>query len=62
MYYVVKKDDDLSNYHYVFVGELALNKAKESACNLKAFLMHDYEVIKVETVWTTETLEEEMKG
>ena len=62
MYYVVKKDTDLSDYHYIFSGENAFKKAKVSAEKLKFCFGHDYNVIKVETVWTTLTLDEAMRG
>jgi hypothetical protein len=62
MYYVVRKEEDISSYHYIFIGEDAYKKAKASAKNLKHYLGHDYDVIKVETVWTTQTLDEAMRG
>ena len=61
LYYVVKKNDDLSNYHYIFSGEHAFKKAKTCAENLKLNFGHQYEVIKVETVWHTQTLAEIME-
>ncbi len=60
MYYVLKMGDDLSSYHYVFTGDLAFKKAKQCAINLKETYGH-YEVVKVETVWHTQTLAEIME-
>ena len=61
MYYVVRKDEDISYYHYIFIGEDAYKKAKASAENLKFYFCHNYDVIKVETVYTTQTLTEAME-
>ena len=55
MYYVTKKGEGLLNYHSRFDRQ---DKAREYAESLKATYGHNYDVIKVETVWTTQTLEE----
>lgn len=55
MYYVTKEGEGLLNYHARFDRQ---NRAREYAKNLKAIHGHNYDVIKVETVWTTQTLEE----
>jgi hypothetical protein len=55
MYYVVRTDKDLSCYHYIFEKFL---DAKDSCINLKNMFGYQYKVVKVETVWTTQTLAE----
>jgi len=58
MYYVMRAGDTLDNYHYIFSGEDAQIKAMKAALNLKHMYGHQYEVVKVETVWHTQTLAE----
>lgn len=58
MYYVTKNGEGLLNYHSRFND---LSKAREYAENLKATYGHNYDVIRVETVWTTQTLDEAMR-
>lgn len=53
MFYVVRKGEGLDMYHYAFHN---LKDAKESAENLKKTLGHQYDVIEVKSVWTTQTL------
>ena len=55
MYYVVRKDQSLDQYHTRYHRQQEARKYAES---LKATYGHDYDVIKVETVWTTQTLAE----
>lgn len=59
MYYVCRKGDGIQNYHASFHEETT---ARNYAENLKALYGHNYDVIKVATVWTTQTLEEAMRG
>jgi len=59
MYYIVKKGEDLDKY--IETWEL-LGRAKQKADMLKSLFGHNYDVIKVEVVWTTQTLYEAMKG
>lgn len=59
MYYVIRKDEkDLTYYHAKFHDQ---TPARVYAENLKAYLGHQYDVIKVETVYTTQTLAEAME-
>lgn len=58
MYYVVRKGDKLENYHSAFYTQDA---AREYAEHLKTTLGHNYDVIQVTTVWTTQTLYEAMR-
>lgn len=59
MYYVVKKGEGLDKYIASYHDQ---TPARAYAENLKAYLGHNYDVVKVETVWTTQTLEEAMRG
>ncbi len=59
MFYVVKKGEELVNYHSAFHD---LPAAMAYADGLKATLGHDYDVIKVKTVWTTTTLADLLTG
>ena len=60
MFYVVKRGEGLFNkYHAAFHDQ---SPARNYAENLKAYLGHNYDVVKVETVWTTQTLDEAMRG
>jgi hypothetical protein len=58
MYYVVRNNLSLDQYHARFNDQ---TQAREYAENLKATYGHEYDVIKVETVWTTQTLEDAIK-
>lgn len=58
MYYVVRKHENIMHYHARFVKEV---QAREYAEGLKRDFGHNYDVLKLETVWTTQTLEEAMK-
>lgn len=58
MYYVVRKNKDLNQWHSRYHRE---GDAREQAEDLKKTFGHNYDVIKVATVWTTQTLEEAMK-
>lgn len=58
MYYVVKKNEELVDYHAKFHRE---SEAREYAENLKEMFGHNYDIIKVATVWTTQTLDEAMR-
>lgn len=53
MFYVVRRGEGLDKYHASFHSE---TPARNYAENLKASLGHNYDVVKVETVWTTQTL------
>lgn len=55
MFYVVRKSERLDQYHAKFHRQ---HEAREYAESLKATYGHNYDVIKVATVWTTQTLEE----
>lgn len=55
MFYVVRKGEPLESYYSSFGN---FEKAKEYADQLKFSFGHQYDVIKMETVWTTQTLEE----
>lgn len=55
MFYVVRKGERLDQYHSQFHRQ---HEARGYAENLKATYGHNYDVIKVATVWTTQTLEE----
>ena len=60
MYYVIRKgEQDLTYYHAKFHDQ---TPARAYAENLKACLDRDYDVSKVETVWTTQTLETAIRG
>jgi hypothetical protein len=58
MYYVLRHHDNIMNYHARFEK---LEHAKEYAEGLKKDFGHQYVVLKVETVWTTQTLTEAME-
>jgi hypothetical protein len=58
MFYVVRKGEGLDTYHSSFHSEAA---ARNYAENLKATFGHKYDVVKVETTWTTQTLDEAMR-
>lgn len=53
MFYVTRKGEGLINYHARYQRQQEARKYAES---LKATYGHEYDVIKVETVWTTQTL------
>jgi hypothetical protein len=53
MYYVVRKGEDINMYHEVVAS---FEKAKEKAEKYKSLFGHEYDVIKMETVYTTQTL------
>lgn len=53
MFYVVRKGESLGMYHASFPN---LTAAQEYAQSLRASFNRQYEVVKVETVWTTTTL------
>ena len=53
MYHVLRKGADLNSYHAKYES---LQLAQEYAQGLKATYGHNYEIIKVETVWTTTTM------
>ena len=55
MYYVVRKDEALDQYHAKF---LLQKKARKYAISLKETFGHNYDVIRVEKTWTTQTLDE----
>jgi hypothetical protein len=57
MYYVIRKNEGLSQWHSRYDEQ---SKAREHAEHLKKTFRHDYDVIKVATVWTTQTIEEAM--
>lgn len=59
MHYVVRKGVGIQNYHATFHSELA---AREYAENLKSSFGHNYDVLKLETVYTTQELHEAMRG
>lgn len=59
MYYVVRKGEDLTNYHSSFHSQ---GEARDYAERLKESYGHNYDVILVSTVWTTQTLDEAMRG
>lgn len=54
MYYIVRKGESLDKY---IEGWGLLDRAKQKAELLKSLLGDNYDVIKVEIVWTTQTLE-----
>lgn len=56
MYYIVKKGEGLDKYIEIWDS---LGRAKQKADMLKSLLGHNYDVIKVEVVWTTQTLYEQ---
>ena len=58
MYYVVRSNEGLENYHWAFNN---IDQAKEAALNLKKTYGHNYAIIKVDSVWTTQTLAEAME-
>lgn len=53
MFYVVRKGEPLEMYHAAFVAQ---PKAREYAEGLRRDFGHNYDVISVTTVWTTQTL------
>ena len=55
MFYVVRKGEGLDKYHAFSHSEAP---ARNYAENLKATFGHDYDVIKMATTWTTQTLDE----
>lgn len=58
MYYVFRLGEPWWNYNYCY---RELSQAKECANKLRDYLGHQYSVAHVETVWTTQTLEEALK-
>jgi hypothetical protein len=64
MYYVIRKgEQDLTYYHEPMPSKFHdQTPARAYAENLKSYHGHNYDVIKVETVWTTQTLDEAMRG
>lgn len=58
MFYVVKKGEQLDQWHARYHRQ---SEAREYAEGLKNTLGHNYDVIKIETVWTTQTLDEAMR-
>ena len=58
MYYVIRKGEKLEDYHSKFTDE---NQARDYAEGLRKTFGHHYDVVKVETVWTTTTLHELMQ-
>jgi len=58
MYYVVRSNEGLENYHWAFED---ISQAKEAALRLKNMFHHEYAIIKVESVWTTQTLADIME-
>jgi uncharacterized protein with HEPN domain len=58
MYCVVRKGEGLDKCHASFHAQAP---ARNYAENLRASLGHHYDVVKVETVWTTATLHELME-
>lgn len=58
MFYVVKKGESIDQYHAKYHNQHA---ARDYALSLKETLGHNYDVIHVSTVWTTQTLDEAMK-
>ena len=58
MFYVVRKGEGLDKYHASFHSEAA---ARNYAENLKSTFGRNYDVVKVETTWTTQTLDEAMR-
>lgn len=58
MFYVVRQGESLENYHSTHVD---FESAKEQASQLKSVFRRQYEIIKVETVWSTKTLAERSK-
>jgi hypothetical protein len=58
VFYVVRKNESLDQYHAKYHRE---SDAREYAENLKKTFGHNYDVIKVATVWTTQTLDEAMR-
>jgi ribosomal protein S17E len=59
MFYVVRKEKPITEYHARFHSE---TPARSYAENLKATFGHNYDVIKMSTTWTTQTLEEAIDG
>lgn len=53
MFYVVRQGEPLENYHSAFTS---FEQAVEYANQLKHTLGHQYNIIKAEAVWTTQTL------
>lgn len=58
MFYVVRKGWNVDKYHASFHSE---TPARNYAENLKSTFGHNYDVVKVETTWTTQTLDEAMR-
>jgi hypothetical protein len=58
MYYVVRKGENIINYHARFYK---VEQAKVYAEELKKSFSHNYDILKLETVWTTQTLAEIME-
>jgi hypothetical protein len=58
MYYVVRKGKPISEYHAAYHRE---SDAREYAENLKKTFGHNYDVLKISTTWTTQTLDEAMR-
>ena len=58
MYYVVRKGEPIQNYHSKFVS---MDQSISHAEDLKTTFGHNYDVILVDTVWTTQTLTEAME-
>lgn len=53
MYYVLRHHDNIMNYHARFQ---IIEQAKEYAEGLKKDFGHQYVILKVEPVWSTQTL------
>lgn len=58
MFYVVRKGESIDQYHAKYHKQ---SDARDYALDLKETLGHNYDVIHVFTVWTTQTLDEAMK-
>lgn len=58
MYYVVPKGRTITEYHATFHKQ---SEAREYAESLKETFHKNYDIIKMETVWTTQTLDEAMR-
>lgn len=53
MYYIVRKDESIYMYHEMVES---IEKAKEKAEKYKSLFGHEYDIIFMKTVYTTQTL------
>lgn len=58
MFYVVQKGMEVTQYHARYHKQ---SEARKYAEELKRIFGHNYDIIHLNTVWTTQTLDEAMR-